>query len=289
MRTFCQTCKQCQLSKTSRKKYEKLPPKQAEVDPWKRVNVDVVGPFTVTTPTKTHKLQALTMIDPTTRWFEIKDLVTVDSEKVMNAFHNTWLCRYPRPKEIGFDNGSEFKKLFKEMCDNFGVDTHPTTSCNPQSNSIIERVHQVLENSLKTFELEQQELDEHDPWSIFLSSCAWAIRSTYHTVLESTPGQLVFGRDMLLPIQFKADWARIRQNKQKQINAWNERENAQRLTHEYKLGDKVLVENSGIQRKLSNPRKGPFEVIKTHTNGTVSIQRGAVKERLNIRRLTPYQ
>jgi hypothetical protein len=35
----------------------------------------------------------------------------------MDAFHNNWLCRYPRPIQVTFDNGSEFKSVFKEMCD----------------------------------------------------------------------------------------------------------------------------------------------------------------------------
>ena len=94
------------------------------------------------------------------------------------------------------------------MCTNYGLEIHPTSSYNPQTNGVVERVHQVLENSLRTFELEEQELDEENPWEPFLSSCcAWAIRSTYHTILQASPGQLIFGCDMLLPIQFKADWA----------------------------------------------------------------------------------
>jgi hypothetical protein len=36
----------------------------------------------------------------------------------MNAFHNNWLRRYSRPIQVTFDNGSEFKSVFKEMCDN---------------------------------------------------------------------------------------------------------------------------------------------------------------------------
>ena len=78
-------------------------------------------------------------------------------------------------------------------------------------------------------ELGEQELDEDDPWTSTLSSCASAIRSTYHTELEATPGQLVYGRDMLLPIPIKADWAHIRQCKQSQINAANVQENVQRI------------------------------------------------------------
>ena len=94
------------------------------------------------------------------------------------------------------------------MCDNYGMKDKPSTSYNPQSNGIIERVHQVLGNAfLRTFELEEKELDTNDPWGHFLSAVAWALPSTVHTTLDAMPGQLVFGRDMLLPIQIKTDWA----------------------------------------------------------------------------------
>jgi len=242
----------------------------------------------IRTPTKTHKLRALTMIDPATGWFEIKDLQAVDSGTVMEAFHNEWLCRYPQPTYVGFDNGSEFKKLFKEMCDNYGLETKRSTAYNPQGNSMIERIHQVLQNALLSFKMEELELDDHDPWSPFLSSAAWAIRSTVHTTLEASPGQLVYGRDMLLPVQFKADWARIRQRKQESITRSNERENQKRIPHRYSVGDKVLIDKPGIKRKMSRPRAGPFLVTAVYTNGTVRVQRGAVSERLNVRRLTPY-
>jgi hypothetical protein len=52
-------------------------------------------------------------------------------------------------------------------------------------------------------------MDEKDPWGPFLSSAAYEIRITFHTTLKATPGQLVFGRDMVLPIQFMADWGQL--------------------------------------------------------------------------------
>ncbi len=47
------TCKECQLNKKGKRSaYGKLPPKEAEdSEPWKRVNVDLMGPFTVKTKT----------------------------------------------------------------------------------------------------------------------------------------------------------------------------------------------------------------------------------------------
>ena len=170
-----------------------------------------------------------------------------------------------------------------------GIKEKPSTSYNPQSNGIIECAYQVLGNALRTFELEEKELDTNDPWGHFLSAAAWAIRSTVHTMLDATPGQLVFGRNMLLPIQIKTDWARIRQCKQDIINVNNGKENAKRIEHKYRVGEKVLLEKPGLISKLSAPCTGPYWITNTYTNGTVCIQRGVVNERVNIRRLTPYK
>jgi hypothetical protein len=101
------------------------------------------------------------------------------------------------------------------LLNSYGIKFKPTTIRNPQANSIIEHVHKVLNNMLRTFELSEAELDNsQNPWEGFLQSTAWAIRSTYHTTLQATPGQLVFGRDMILGVQHVANWNNIRQHKQ---------------------------------------------------------------------------
>ena len=89
----------------------------------------------------------------------------------------------------------------------------------------MERVHQVIANIVRTFELENNYLDQDDPWKGILSTTAFAVRSTYHTTLKKTPGQLVFGRDTIFNIKHVANWVYIRQNKQKLINKNNKAEN----------------------------------------------------------------
>jgi transposase InsO family protein len=86
----------------------------------------------------------------------------------MDVFHNSWLCRYPRPIQVTFENGPEFKSVFKEMFDNLGIKCRQTTSYNPQGNSIIERTHQVMGNTLRDFELEKENLIQMIPG---MSSC----------------------------------------------------------------------------------------------------------------------
>ena len=91
-------------------------------------------------------LTAMTFIDPVTGWFEIVEVPPDDksSAHVSQLFNQTWLCRYPRPKRVRFDNGSEFKRDFIVLLGDFAIKPKPTTIKNPQSNAIVERVHQVV-------------------------------------------------------------------------------------------------------------------------------------------------
>jgi hypothetical protein len=55
------------------------------------------------------------------------------AEAAMEAFNNTWLCHHPRPKDIGVDNVSEFKGLFKQMCANLDTERHMSSAHNPET------------------------------------------------------------------------------------------------------------------------------------------------------------
>ena len=141
---------------------------------------------------------------------------------------------------------------------------------------------------LLTKNLEQYNFDDVDPWVKLLVPVAWAIFSTHHTTLHASPIQLVFGWDMLLDMNFLADWEAIRLKKQKDIDNNNSKENSLRVSHDYQVGDKVLVTDKDIRRKLNYPTKGPYSIIQVYTNCTICAQCGAVSERINIRQCTPY-
>ena len=94
----------------------------------------------------------MTFINPVTGWFEIVEVPPNDklSARVSQLFNQTWLCRYPRPKRARFDNGSEFKRDFIPLLEDFAIKPKPTSIKNPQSNEIVERVHQVVGDILRT-------------------------------------------------------------------------------------------------------------------------------------------
>jgi hypothetical protein len=85
-----------------------------------------------------------------------------------------------------------------------------TSTSRPQANAIIERVHKVVNDMLRSFDLENNhekfKTREYYPCFFFLQSTAWAIRSTYLSTLQATPFQLVFSRDMVHNNAFRTNW-----------------------------------------------------------------------------------
>jgi transposase InsO family protein len=287
---YVKICPQCQRNKRQKTNYGLLPPKQAEATPWDTLCIDLIGPYKIRRKGMDPLVcRCVTMIDPATGWFEIAEYDDKRAITVANIVEQEWFARYPWPTQMIFDRGNEFMgQDFRQMIkEDYGIKGKPITVRNPQSNAIVERVHQVIGNMIRTFELEKNYLDEEEPWKGILSATAFAIRSTYHTTLQSTPGQLVFGRDMVLNLKHEANWEFIRARKQRLIQKNNKAENAKRTPHTYSLGDKVLLKR-GTENKYEAPYEGPYTILKINDNGTVRLKVKNVEDTYNIRRLIPF-
>jgi hypothetical protein len=288
---ICSKCDTCQRAKRTTKKYGHLPAKEAEADPWEVLCVDLIGPYTIKRRGKKNLiLWCLTMIDPATGWFEMREIPNKEAITVANLVETTWLTRYPWPNQIVFDRGKEFMGEFARMVENdYGIKRKPTTTRNPQANSIIERIHQTIGNMIRSFQIGQIEINEEDPWTGVLAATMFATRATYHTTTQATPAQLVFGRDAILNIKFDANWRLIRERKQRAINTNNQKENKKRISHQYRVGDKVLYRVDSLSKYSENPYDGPYEIVRVNTNGTVRLKMDAVTDTVNIRLLKPYR
>jgi hypothetical protein len=254
---------------------------------------------------------ALTMIDPASGWFEIVELPiitqlrrqTVNDKELQIAgkifdetvdciaklVNKTWLCRYPRCCYLIYHNGSELKLHFKYLCKSYGMKRKPTTVNNPQANGILEHMHQVLGQMLRTAEIDMANSVTPDDVDVFLNNAAWAICCTYHTVLKTSPGAAIFGQNMLFDILFVADWHKIGEHRQSLTDCRIQRKNAKRIDYDYRVGDKVLVLKEGILRKAEfNYGKEPWTITTVHMNGTIRIRHGTRTEQLSIRRVKPF-
>ncbi len=157
---------------------------------------------------------ALTMIDTASSWFEIvelpvitqlhrqivngKELLTANKffdktlDCVAKLVNKTWLCRYPRCHYLIYNNGSEFKLHLKYPCKSYGIKRKPTMVKNPQANAILKCVNQILGQMLHAAEIDMAKPVTPDDVDAFLDNAAWAIRSTYHTVLKASPCAAIF-------------------------------------------------------------------------------------------------
>jgi hypothetical protein len=129
---------------------------------------------------------------------------------------------------------------------------------------------------LHTSELDMAETVKASDIDVFLSDVAWAVRSTYHTVLQASPGAAIFGQDMLFDIPFIADWQKIGERRQRLTDLNNALENEGRIDYDYKVGRKVLLRKEGILRNAESIlwHKKSRLITTVHTNGTITVQCG---------------
>jgi hypothetical protein len=95
---------------------------------------------------------------------------------------------------------------------------------------------------------------------------------------------------MLFDIPFMADWQKIGEHRQRITDLNSARENKGRIDYDYKVGRKVLLRKEGI---LCNAESRwhikPCLITSVHTNGTITVQHGNKIERMNIRRVKPFE
>ena len=102
---------------------------------------------------------------------------------------------------------------------------------------------------LRTKDLENMDFDPEDPWTDILASVMWAVNSSFQSIKQARPGQLVFGRDMIFHDTFKANWHAIHTRKARITLDNTSRENRTRSHHIYKVGDYAFITAGKLQRK----------------------------------------
>jgi transposase InsO family protein len=287
-------CEICQINKHPNQQYSHLPARHADVAPWDSVAVDLIGPWKINISGREVEFSALTCIDPVTNLAELVRIDNKTSAHVAQHFENLWLSRYPKPNKCIFDQGGEFIGTpFRSLLTQHGIHASPTTSKNATANAICERMHLVIGNILRTrfnnhmapaFTTAAQVVDNA------LAACCHAMRcAASKSLSNNTPGEVVFGRDMLLDLPVIVDLLLIRDKRQLLINDNLRRTNSKRREFDYHVNQEVLLKASS-SKKLDIKAEGPFRITQVYTNGTVEIQlTPTVRERLNVRRLIPFR
>jgi hypothetical protein len=286
-------CSPCQEYKNVQRGHGETAPREAGLLPWSEVAVDLIGPWTLEVANQEVTFNALTIIDLVTNLVELVRLDNKTAAHVATKFINTWLARYPKPISCIYDQGPEFYGwAFYNMLDRYDIERHPTSTKNPQANAICERMHQSVGNSLRILRKWTPPagvIDANTLVDSALANAMYAMRASFHSGLQTTPGAMAFNRDMILNIPFIADLNLIRENRQRLIDERLIASNQKRFSFDYQPNQEVLklVYEPG---KLAPRAVGPYRINAVHTNGTVSIQlTPLVVERISIRRIKPFK
>ena len=103
----------------------------------------------------------------------------------------------------------------------------------------------------------------------------FATRATIHSTSRATPAQLVFGHDAMLNVQHEANWAYIKEHRDKISSKNNTIENKNCKKHVYNVNNKVLLKMQANLKYGTNAYTGPFKIVQVNNNGTVKIKKTA--------------
>jgi predicted proteasome-type protease len=103
------------------------------------------------------------MIDPATGWFQIVKATIKSATFIQDLFHNTLLEHYPQTQFIVFDNGANSNLSSNKSVTIMALKPNQlqVTTNITQANAIIERVHKVVNDIFRSFDLENETINKN--------------------------------------------------------------------------------------------------------------------------------
>ena len=118
---------------------------------------------------------------------------------MVNFLFEEIFVRFGVPREIVTDQGAQFtSKLVQEIVAKYKIKNRKSTPYHPQANGQVESTNKTLEGIItKTVQMHRKD------WSAKLTEALWAYRITWKNSTGFSPYQLVYGKQVLLPIEFQ--------------------------------------------------------------------------------------
>ena len=190
---LCKMCDTC-ASRKSPNKVPKAPLQKYVVGvPMERWAVDVIGPLPLTNKRNSY---LLVVGDYFTKWVDAIPMRNQKAITIAQKLVDRVVTIFGVPMELHSDQGPSFESnVFQEMCKILGIHKTRTTPYRPQSDGMIERANQTIENMLSAFvSTNKRDWDEHIPLLML------AYRAAVHESIGVSPAEMVFGRPISLPI-----------------------------------------------------------------------------------------
>ncbi|XP_062119106.1 uncharacterized protein LOC133832835 [Humulus lupulus] len=171
--------------------------------PFETWGMDVIGHFTPPS-SKIHKY-IMAIIDYFSKRSKVVPLKEVRAEDVANFIRTHIIYCYGVPSKITLENALYFKcKTLVKLMEKYKFKHSFSTSYNPSSNGQEKAFNKVLCKILKKMVTKNKR-----DWHERLLEALWAYRTTVRTVTGCTPYSLVFGSEVVLPLEVQIPSLRI--------------------------------------------------------------------------------
>lgn len=193
VKQWCRECVDCGSCKAVGKQWRAPLQSVVASRPYERVALDILGPL----PETPRENKYIVVIgDYFSKWTEAFPLPNQEAETVAKLLVEQWVCRLGAPRVIHTDQGRNFEsKLFTEVCRLLNIHKTRTSAYHPQSDGMIERFNRTLAFMLSFF------VDDNQTnWDTLLPYVMMAYRSSVHSSTGFTPYKVVFGQEIVLPV-----------------------------------------------------------------------------------------
>ena len=135
--------------------------------------------------------------------------------------------------------------------------SNPLSLVNPTSNVILGCIHSIPGNLLQKNNNKGTYIYEDYQWLDKVLDAGFKVQSTKNRLKSYSPVHLIFGRDIILLIKHTSNSELICHKTKVQINKDNIHKNSKLIYYNYKVKDKVILNNISSY-KYETPYTGPF-------------------------------
>ena len=194
-------------------------------------------------------------MDYVTKWVEAKATQKNDAHTTAKFLYKYVFTRYGLPSEIVSDWGSHFiNETIEYLLEEFMVIHKKLAPYHPQANGQAKSKNKILGAVLTKIVS-----DKKSEWELKLHAALWAYRVAYKTSIGTTPFNMVFGLDAILPMEFLIPTLRVA----KELNWTGQELSAERLEDLEKLDKTCLAAVHGMYALKQRQKKSHDSHIST--------------------------
>ena len=145
----------------------------------------------------------LVVIDYFTKWVKATSYARLTAARVAKFIRSHIIYRYGVPHELISNRGAHFRGKVDTLVQEYGIQHHQSFINKPQTNGAVEAVNKNIKRILRKM------VETSRDWSEKLPFALWAYRTSFCTSTGATPFSLVYGMEVVLPVEIEMRSLRV--------------------------------------------------------------------------------